>query len=324
MVNARRTVLAAVLALGGLAPALPTPALAQNTDSSSGGMSQASGSRDSSGPSGATSAGATSGTTSQGAQSGTTSGGAASGASSATPTAGSANAGTTAGSSSATTTAGTSSFQTTMNPDGTIHEGWSLGTMRSGSSAADQGTSLAFGMPLWGGFPFGLSLWGGFPFSSSSSLSTWGSMTPLQSTTNPDGTIHEGWSRGMAPQSSTSASLPSISLSSDTTMFGGVRGCGQSRENMPAPAVAGLQHMMVTISDGAYTPSEATVTPGTAVVFLNRDTQSHTATAWDRFNSDILYPGQSCVAVFSTPGTYDYLSIVAADGGQLRGTLTVR
>ena len=39
MVNTRRTVLAAVVALVGLAPALPTtaPALAQTTDSGSGG-----------------------------------------------------------------------------------------------------------------------------------------------------------------------------------------------------------------------------------------------------------------------------------------------
>jgi len=210
-----------------------------------------------------------------------------------------------------------------MNPDGTIHEGWSMGAQRSGSSAADQGTSLTSGMPLWGGFPFGLSLWGGFPFSSTSSLSTWGSMSGLQSTMNSDGTIHEGWSRGMTPQSSLSSSLPSLSTTSASTMFGGVRGCGQSQENMPAPA-AGLQQMTVSISDGAFTPSEATVTAGTTVIFLNRDTQPHTATAWDRFNSGILYPGQSCIAVFSTPGTYEYLSIVAADSGQLRGTLTVR
>jgi plastocyanin len=101
------------------------------------------------------------------------------------------------------------------------------------------------------------------------------------------------------------------------------RGCGRGQQSVAAAAIAELPRVTVRIYDGFFNPSMAAVRPGTLVVFRNLGSQPHTATAWDRFDSGILWPGESCAAWFVSPGSYEYLSIVAADGGQMVGTVSV-
>jgi plastocyanin len=106
---------------------------------------------------------------------------------------------------------------------------------------------------------------------------------------------------------------------------GGLRpGCGRGEQSVPAGAIAGLPSVTISIVDGAFVPDQVTVPAGTRVVWVNNGTQPHTSTAWDRWDSGVLRPGQGCEAWFVTPGSYDYLSIVAADGGTMRGTITVQ
>ena len=102
-----------------------------------------------------------------------------------------------------------------------------------------------------------------------------------------------------------------------------MRGCGGGQQSVPASAIAELPRVTVSIYDGFFLPAEVTVPRGTIVAWTNRGSQSHTTTSWDRWDSGILRPGESCMAWFVTPGTYQYLSIVAADGGLMTGSVTV-
>jgi plastocyanin len=101
------------------------------------------------------------------------------------------------------------------------------------------------------------------------------------------------------------------------------RGCGGGQQNVVAPAIAELPRVQISIYDGFFLPSEVTVPRGSVVVWTNRGSEPHTTTAWNRWDSGVLRPGESCEAWFVTPGTYSYLSIVAADGGAMAGTITV-
>jgi plastocyanin len=107
------------------------------------------------------------------------------------------------------------------------------------------------------------------------------------------------------------------------SMLTSMRGCGQGQQNAPASAIAELPKVNVNIYDGSFVPSDVTIPAGTIVVWTNRGTSPHTSTAWNRWDSGILRPGQACMAWFVTPGTYQYLSIVAADGGTMTGSVTV-
>src|SRR5262249_59248288 len=88
-------------------------------------------------------------------------------------------------------------------------------------------------------------------------------------------------------------------------------------------AIAELPKVNVNIYDGSFVPSDITIPAGTIVVWTNRSSSPHTTTAWNRWDSGVLQPGQGCMAWFVTPGTYQYLSIVAADGGTMTGSVTV-
>jgi plastocyanin len=105
---------------------------------------------------------------------------------------------------------------------------------------------------------------------------------------------------------------------------GRLRGCGSGQQSVRASAIAGLPSVTIGIRDGRFLPDQVTVPAGTRVVWVNQGDRPHTTTAWDRWDSGVLMPGQSCEAWFVTPGSYDYLSIVAADGGTMRGTVTVQ
>ena len=101
------------------------------------------------------------------------------------------------------------------------------------------------------------------------------------------------------------------------------RGCGSGQQNILAPAIAELPRVQISIYDGFFLPAEVTVPRGSVVVWTNRGSNPHTTTAWNRWDSGILRPGESCEAWFVSPGTYSYLSIVAADGDAMAGTITV-
>src|SRR5262249_42726995 len=93
--------------------------------------------------------------------------------------------------------------------------------------------------------------------------------------------------------------------------------------NVSPGDIAQLPQVRIGIYDGFFNPSEATVPAGTVVVWENRSSRPHTTTAWGRWNSGVMQPGDQCIAWFVTPGSYDYLSIVAADGGTMTGNITV-
>ena len=102
-------------------------------------------------------------------------------------------------------------------------------------------------------------------------------------------------------------------------------GCGRGpgAQNVPGSAIAGLPRIVIGIYDDHFLPAQISVEPGTVVVWRNFGSQPHTTTSWGRWESPIMFPGDRCAAWFVTSGTYDYLSIVAADGGRLMGSITV-
>jgi len=102
-----------------------------------------------------------------------------------------------------------------------------------------------------------------------------------------------------------------------------LRGCSWGQQTVPGSAIAELPRVTVNIYDGFFVPSEISVRPGTVVIWVNQGSAPHTSTSWDRWDTGILRPGESCATWFVTPGTYQYLSIVAADGGMMTGTVRV-
>jgi plastocyanin len=102
----------------------------------------------------------------------------------------------------------------------------------------------------------------------------------------------------------------------------GLHGCGEGDQRVPAMSISDLPRVMINIYDGFFDPAQVTVAPGTVVVWHNAGTKPHSTTAWNRW-SDILQPGESCAVWFVTPGTYDFLSIVANEGGPMTGNVTV-
>jgi plastocyanin len=101
-------------------------------------------------------------------------------------------------------------------------------------------------------------------------------------------------------------------------------GCGRGQQNVPARAIAELPDVTINIYDGFFLPDDVTVPAGTRVMWVNKGDRPHSATAWNLWDSGVLRPGESCQAWFVTPGSYSYLSIVAADGGTMTGTVTVQ
>jgi len=62
---------------------------------------------------------------------------------------------------------------------------------------------------------------------------------------------------------------------------------------------------------GAYSPSDLTVVVGTLVIFLNQDSQPHSATAPGAFDSGVIAPnGGRWVWVASVAGTFQYHSSI--------------
>jgi len=119
-------------------------------------------------------------------------------------------------------------------------------------------------------------------------------------------------------------SMMGAGMTAQSTMMGrpAIRGCASGRPSVPATSISDLPRVTINIFDGFYDPVDVTVVPGTVVEWVNRGTQPHSTTSWDRW-SEVLAAGERCIAWFVTPGTYPYLSIVTADGGALMGSVTV-
>jgi plastocyanin len=116
---------------------------------------------------------------------------------------------------------------------------------------------------------------------------------------------------------------PALADHSGVSSGAAVRGCGSGQQSVRAGAISELPRVTIGVYDGFFLPAEVSVVPGTIVVWRNMGSNPHTTTAWNRWDSGVLRPGEACMAWFVTPGSYDYLSIVAADGGTMTGTVTV-
>lgn len=72
---------------------------------------------------------------------------------------------------------------------------------------------------------------------------------------------------------------------------------------------------------GAYSPAAVTVAVGTLVIFLNQDSQPHTATAPGAFDSGVIAPnGGRWVWVASVAGTFPFFSSMQPN---MAGQITV-
>ncbi len=80
-------------------------------------------------------------------------------------------------------------------------------------------------------------------------------------------------------------------------------------------------HVTVSVDDYAYHPRRLTVTPGTAITFVNHDQQPHTATFQRASVGDkAITSGASATITLSRPGTYRYYCAFHAF---MRGTIVV-
>jgi plastocyanin len=88
---------------------------------------------------------------------------------------------------------------------------------------------------------------------------------------------------------------------------------GQSA-NAPAPSGAAPRAAKVEIADFAYDPDPVTVQVGGKVIWLNRDSAPHTATADDgSFDTGTLEEGKLKSETFKQAGTYEYICEVHPD-----------
>jgi len=90
-----------------------------------------------------------------------------------------------------------------------------------------------------------------------------------------------------------------------------------------ANAAGKAPEVRVEISHFTFGPGTLTVSPGTRVVWVNRDDEPHiVVSAGDRFaSSKALDTGDSYAAVFDKPGTYAYFCSIHP---HMVGTVIVR
>lgn len=63
----------------------------------------------------------------------------------------------------------------------------------------------------------------------------------------------------------------------------------------------------VNIREFSFRPGTTTISPGSTVVFANRDSVRHTATRGGSFDTGKIKPGKSKSVRFASKGTYRYL-----------------
>jgi plastocyanin len=77
----------------------------------------------------------------------------------------------------------------------------------------------------------------------------------------------------------------------------------------------------IDISGLEFSPPDLTIAPGTEVVWTNRESAQHTATAVDgTFSSPVLEEGDTYSFVFDAPGSFEYLCTFHVE---MTGTITV-
>ena len=80
-----------------------------------------------------------------------------------------------------------------------------------------------------------------------------------------------------------------------------------SSGNASAPSGDAVRSAKVEIEDFAYRPDPVTIEAGGKVIWLNRDSTPHTATAEDgSFDTGTLEEGKLKSETFKEPGTYAY------------------
>jgi len=82
----------------------------------------------------------------------------------------------------------------------------------------------------------------------------------------------------------------------------------ETTETTPAPSGEAVRSAKVEIVDFAYDPDPVTIQTGGKVIWINRDTEPHTATAEDKsFDTGTLEEGKLKSENFKEPGTYSYI-----------------
>lgn len=95
----------------------------------------------------------------------------------------------------------------------------------------------------------------------------------------------------------------------------------QGSANSPAPSGDAVRSAKVEIKDFAYDPDPVTIEEGGKVIWINRDSAPHTATAEDgSFDTGTLEEGKLKSESFKEPGTYAYICSIHP---QMHGTVEV-
>jgi plastocyanin len=94
-----------------------------------------------------------------------------------------------------------------------------------------------------------------------------------------------------------------------------------SSGNAPAPSGDAVRSAEVEIEDFAYNPDPVTIEEGGKVIWKNRDSAPHTATADDgSFDTGTLEEDKLKSETFKEPGTYTYICSIHPD---MHGTVEV-
>jgi plastocyanin len=73
---------------------------------------------------------------------------------------------------------------------------------------------------------------------------------------------------------------------------------------------------VIEITSNGFVPDSLTVSKGTRVEWLNKDTVSHTVIGIG-FSSQEIQPGSAVSFVFNQPGTYEYHCSLHGETGQI-------
>ncbi|HEX7245535.1 MAG TPA: cupredoxin family copper-binding protein [Solirubrobacterales bacterium] len=91
--------------------------------------------------------------------------------------------------------------------------------------------------------------------------------------------------------------------------------------NAAAPSGDAVRSAKVEIANFAYDPDPVTIEEGGKVIWINRDSAPHTATAEDgSFDTGTLEEGKLKSETFKEPGTYAYVCSIHP---QMHGTVEV-
>lgn len=94
-----------------------------------------------------------------------------------------------------------------------------------------------------------------------------------------------------------------------------------SGANAPAPSGDAVRSAKVEIEDFAYSSDPVIIEQGGKVIWINRDSEPHTATAEDgSFDTGALEEGKLQSETFKEPGTYPYICSIHP---QMHGTVEV-